>query len=307
MTRRETDPRAFLPGTNVEALVSDQSAADRARAKIEGDSALREAVQGFSAEGSLPPYLPEAGAKVAIEAAPAASRPRETPESSVVIAPRVLVPPTPVVAESEPAQELSPGGPESDVLVALPPAPVHDTTRRLAKPQGATAFLRDVVAPPPTEDEQASTTPEKPKRSVRLVALPVSLLLLGLATWLSVSTRSTPTERGAQASGAPTQSAGIAAASITSPAASEAPAKAASESPVSSENAGPSAIAPSVTAASSAIAPSATPASAPGPSVSAEKVAAPHPSASATAPPASSAASSPPATSSSASAWKPNW
>ncbi len=67
MTRKPTDPRAFLPGANVEALVADQGAADRAREKIEGDEVLREAVQGFHAEGTLPPYLPEAGAKVAMQ------------------------------------------------------------------------------------------------------------------------------------------------------------------------------------------------------------------------------------------------
>lgn len=152
MSGRDTDPRAFVLDPKVLAQVADQGAADRARAKIEADVELKKAVEGFSAEGSLPPYMPEAGSKIAVEmiapgAAPPSREeepaiPTETAPSSVVIAPEVFAAPVLPGAPAEVAQEPSPGSEQNDVLVSLAPAPAHNTTRKLQKPPGATAFLK---------------------------------------------------------------------------------------------------------------------------------------------------------------------
>lgn len=310
MSGRDTDPRAFVLDPKVLAQVADQGAADRARAKIEADVELKKAVEGFSAEGSLPPYMPEAGSKIAVEmiapgAAPPSREeepaiPTETAPSSVVIAPEVFAAPVLPGAPAEVAQEPSPGSEQNDVLVSLAPAPAHNTTRKLQKPPGATAFLKAGApdASPPAQDEG---TQKNQSRKLVVLAL-ITFAILGGGLW-TYSWMSGPTVGGAAASN------GV----VTSPPATGAPK---GPAVMATGALAPSVVPPSAATGSAATASAAT-ASPPEPSTTVQSPSASvHPDAPHTAAPtsfggkvtpAASGTGTSPAPSPSGSAWKPNW
>jgi len=173
MSRKSTDPHVFLPGSTIQALVQDQSAADEVRAKIEGDEVLREAVHGFAAEGSLPPYMPESGQKVVAElvvpapavegAVPSSRRPEVVP--SVVIAPQasvLRVAPLPAASASGGDEQVA-KGPADVAWVELAPALPHRTTNRLERPPGAEAFLEACASPQGDAVATDSALVEQPK------------------------------------------------------------------------------------------------------------------------------------------------